>query len=64
MTENYSASKLTPVSEMDKDGIIATFDRYKFRDFMGHDLLNCAHFQQLIECAIQSRACGDTSPQQ
>lgn len=62
MIENYVAPKLTPVSEMDKDEIVATFERYKYRDKMGHDLLNCVHFQQLVECAIESQSCGHEQP--
>lgn len=64
MTENYADPKLTPVSEMCKDEIISTFARYEYRDLMGHDLLNCVHFQQLIECAMLPCTCGDLSPQQ
>jgi hypothetical protein len=29
---------------------------------MGHDLLNCVHFQQLVECAIESQSCGHEQP--
>lgn len=52
------------INEMTREEILSTFDRYKFRDEIGHDLLNCVHFQQLVDCAIRPRCNGNIEPQE
>lgn len=36
--------------------ILARFDRYKFRDEIGHDLVNCVEFQQLVKGYLRMHA--------
>lgn len=53
--------KDTPLQSLSKDEILALFDRYRFRDEYGHDLLYCQDFQDLVEMATDAPQQGQTS---
>ncbi|AZT26877.1 hypothetical protein HAY23_004537 [Salmonella enterica] len=48
-----------PLKEMNKEEIFSLFAGYEFRDQHGHDLLNCVHFEQLVELATTVPTCGE-----
>lgn len=61
MKQECDAFKNILFSEMSKEEIYALFDRYKFKDQHGHDLLNCFEFTQLVDHVIASRECPTKS---